>query len=82
LLSAFRKRGAVPRSRGNQLLDFGAGEKRDAAEHFGHEGDPGEVLDRFHIVEGGEQVGAASHRAVIGHENGVVVGHERFQGDS
>ena len=45
---------------------------------FGRHGNFRAMLDGLHAEEGGEQVGAASDRAMIGEQQRVVVRHEWF----
>jgi len=50
-----------------------------AAEELGEERDFGVVLDDFHALKGGEEIGAEGNDAVIGHEDGFVIGGEGFE---
>jgi hypothetical protein len=40
------------------------------------------VLDDFHAVKSGEEIGTACHRTVIGKKKSVVVRNERFEHDT
>jgi len=50
-----------------------------ATELLHDQGDLGEVLDGFHVHVGRHEIAAVGDHAVIGHENGVVIGDERLE---
>ena len=64
---------------GHELSDFAGREKLRFASEARAKSNLGEVLDDFHAVEGGEEIGAAGNRAVIGEEERVVVRDVRFK---
>ena len=62
-----------------QHFDFVIGEQGLVTQELGYERDFGVVLDDFHALEGGEEIRAESYDAVIGHEDGFVIGGEGLE---
>ena len=69
----------IPGARGHELGDFASGEKLRLASESRCQRDFGEVLDDFHAVKGGEQIGSTSDRAVIGEKKRVIVRNVGFE---
>ncbi len=62
-----------------QLLYFFFAQGLRLAEHVGDEGDLGEVLDGFHVHEGGLEGRTEGDDAMVRHKNRVVIGDERLE---
>jgi hypothetical protein len=66
-------------SSGHKLGDFARGEQLGFTGEASGKSDLREVLDGLQAEEGGDEIRAASNRAVIGKEERVVVRHIRFK---
>lgn len=64
---------------GEQFFHITARKQALFTEKLGDEGDARVVLDDVHAMEGGDEVGAISDYAVIGHKDCVVIRNERLE---
>jgi hypothetical protein len=62
-----------------ELFDVDVAQGHGSAELMGREADLGEVLYGFGLHEGVGERGAVSEKAMVGQENSVVRGDERFE---